>query len=74
MEYLLKGGFEVVSVYFTHAVEYSGTISYENFLQIGGRIEAVIFAGGNSNHNIENKHLFESNRKRQQIYTRNFSS
>lgn len=63
VECLLKEGLEIIPVFFTHPVGYPKAISYDKFLQVGGKIDFVIFAAGNSNHNVENEQLLESIKK-----------
>lgn len=59
VEHLLTAGYETIPVYFTHPVVYPRAVSYEEFFKMEGEIDAVIFAAGNSKHNISNESLFE---------------
>lgn len=67
VEYLSKREYEVIPVYFSRKLEHSNAISYEDFITTSKKIDVVVFAGGNSNHNIDNKDLFSAI-KRDSIY------
>lgn len=58
-EYLSRANYEIIPVYFTHPVKYAGAIDFEDFVRSDKRIDAIVFSAGNSNHNVDNKDLFE---------------
>ncbi|MBM7560306.1 NAD-dependent epimerase/dehydratase family protein [Marinitoga litoralis] len=59
VKYLSGKGYEIISIYFTRPIEWSNTMNYTQFMQMNGRIDAIIFAGGNSNHKVDDKSLYE---------------
>jgi len=59
VEHFLETGYEVAPVYFTRQVRYPGAIGYEEFTRTGKKIDAVVFAAGNSNHNVDDKSLYD---------------